>query len=48
LPERYAAALRLGDPAVVGRLDGGRCLLDLRCVPPSDDDALIAAVLACR
>jgi L-seryl-tRNA(Ser) seleniumtransferase len=48
LPERYAAALRLGDPAVVARLDGGRCLLDLRCVPPSDDDALIAAVLACR
>jgi L-seryl-tRNA(Ser) seleniumtransferase len=48
LPERYAAALRLGDPAVIGRLDGGRCLLDLRCVPPSDDDALIAAVLACR
>ncbi len=48
LPERYAAALRQGDPAVVARLDGGRCLLDLRCVPPSDDEALIAAVLACR
>jgi L-seryl-tRNA(Ser) seleniumtransferase len=48
LPERYAAALRLGDPAVVARLDGGRCLLDLRCVPPSDDEALIAAVRACR
>ena len=42
LPERYAAALRQGDPAVVARLDGGRCLLDLRCVPPSDDEALIA------
>jgi L-seryl-tRNA(Ser) seleniumtransferase len=48
LPERYAGALRLGDPAVVARLDGGRCLLDLRCVPPSDDEALIAAVRACR
>ena len=48
LPERYAPALRLGDPAVVARLEDGRCLLDLRCVPPSDDDALIAAVLACR
>jgi L-seryl-tRNA(Ser) seleniumtransferase len=48
VPERYAAALRQGDPAVVARLDGGRCLLDLRCVPPSDDEALIAAVLACR
>jgi L-seryl-tRNA(Ser) seleniumtransferase len=48
LPERYAAALRAGDPAVVGRLEGGRCLLDLRCVAVSDDDALIRAVLACR
>ncbi len=48
LPERYAAALRAGDPAVVARLEGGRCLLDLRCVEPSDDEALIAAVLACR
>ena len=33
LPERYAAPLRTGAPAVVGRLEGGRCLLDLRCVP---------------
>ena len=48
LPERYAPALRLGDPAVVARLEDGRCLLDLRCVPPSDDEAVIAAVLACR
>ncbi|MGA8633631.1 MAG: L-seryl-tRNA(Sec) selenium transferase [Candidatus Dormiibacterota bacterium] len=48
LPERYAARLRTGEPAVVGRLEGGRCLLDLRCVPASDDDALVRAVLACR
>jgi L-seryl-tRNA(Ser) seleniumtransferase len=48
LPEPYAAALRAGDPAVVARLEGGRCLLDLRCLPASDDDALIEAVLACR
>jgi L-seryl-tRNA(Ser) seleniumtransferase len=48
LPERYAEQLRAGDPAVVGRLEGGRCLLDLRGVAPSDDDALIRAVLACR
>ena len=47
LPERYAAALRTGAPAVVGRLEDGRCLLDLRTVAPSDDDALAAAVLAC-
>ncbi|MHB8489541.1 MAG: L-seryl-tRNA(Sec) selenium transferase [Candidatus Dormibacteria bacterium] len=48
LPERYAKRLRAGDPAVVARLDGGRCLLDLRCIPPSHDDALVAAVLSCR
>ena len=48
LPERYAARLRAGEPAVVGRLEGGRCLLDLRCVPASDDDTLVRAVLACR
>jgi L-seryl-tRNA(Ser) seleniumtransferase len=48
LPATYAAALRAGDPSVVARLDGGRCLLDLRCVPPSDDDALVEAVIACR
>ena len=28
--------------------EGGRCLLDLRCVPSSDDDTLVRAVLACR
>jgi L-seryl-tRNA(Ser) seleniumtransferase len=46
LPERYAAALRTGDPAVLGRIEHGRCLLDLRAVPPEADDALVAAVLA--
>ncbi len=48
LPERYAASLREGDPPVVARLEGGRCLVDLRCVSPSDDETLIRAVLACR
>jgi L-seryl-tRNA(Ser) seleniumtransferase len=48
LPERYAALLRAGDPAVVGRLEGGRCLLDLRCVPSPADDLVTRAVLACR
>ena len=46
LPEPYAAALRAGDPPVVGRLDRGRCLLDLRTVDPADDAALAAAVQA--
>ena len=48
LPERYAASLREGDPPVVARLEGGRCLVDLRCVLPSDDETLDRAVLACR
>jgi L-seryl-tRNA(Ser) seleniumtransferase len=48
LPESFAAALRAGDPAVLGRLDRGRCLLDLRALPPDADEALAAAVLACR
>jgi L-seryl-tRNA(Ser) seleniumtransferase len=46
LPERFAAALRAGDPAVLGRLEGGRCLLDLRALDPADDAALAAAVTA--
>lgn len=46
LPEDYADPLRLGSPSVVGRLEHGRCLLDLRCVPPEAERALIAAVLA--
>ncbi|MCE3555956.1 L-seryl-tRNA(Sec) selenium transferase [Pseudonocardia sp. RS11V-5] len=46
LPERFAAALRAGDPAVLGRLEGGRCLLDLRALDPADDAALAAAVAA--
>jgi L-seryl-tRNA(Ser) seleniumtransferase len=48
LPESFAAALRAGEPAVLGRLEHGRCLLDLRALPPDADDTLAAAVLACR
>jgi L-seryl-tRNA(Ser) seleniumtransferase len=47
LPERYAAALRAGDPAVLGRIEHGRCLLDLRALAPEADETLAAAVLAC-
>ena len=47
LPEPYAAALRAASPPVVGRLEAGRCLLDLRTVAPEDDALLAAAVLAC-
>ncbi|MBP2477489.1 L-seryl-tRNA(Ser) seleniumtransferase [Crossiella equi] len=45
LPEHYATALRSGSPAVVGRLDRGRCLLDLRTVAAEQDEQLRAAVL---
>ncbi len=47
LPESYAVALRAGSPPVVGRLEAGRCLLDLRTVAPEDDELLAAAVRAC-
>lgn len=46
LPEACAAALLAGDPPVVGRVEDGRCLLDLRCVPPAADAELLAAVTA--
>ncbi|MFJ8196743.1 L-seryl-tRNA(Sec) selenium transferase [Streptomyces sp. NPDC096152] len=44
LPEAYAAPLRTGADPVVGRLEAGRCLLDLRTVPPEDDERLATAV----
>ena len=46
LPEALAAPLRRGEPAVVGRLEGGRLLLDLRSVSEEHDAALTGAVLA--
>ena len=48
LPERFAGALREGRPAVLGRVSEGRCLLDLRALPPSDDPELLRLVLAAR
>jgi L-seryl-tRNA(Ser) seleniumtransferase len=44
LPERYAAPLRLGEPPVVGRVECGRLLLDLRCVPAELDPVLDTAI----
>jgi L-seryl-tRNA(Ser) seleniumtransferase len=44
---RAGAAVRRGAvPAVVGRIEDGRLLLDLRAVAPGDDELLVAAVLA--
>jgi L-seryl-tRNA(Ser) seleniumtransferase len=47
LPEAYGRPLRLGEPAVAGRVERGRLLLDLRCIPPERDADLRAAVLRC-
>jgi L-seryl-tRNA(Ser) seleniumtransferase len=48
-PLRYGPPVRGGQvPAVAGRTEGGRLLLDLRAVPPGQDDLLAAAVLAAR
>jgi L-seryl-tRNA(Ser) seleniumtransferase len=44
LPEACAAPLRAGRPAVVGRIERGRCLIDIRCVPPADDGRLAGAI----
>ena len=41
---RALKALRAGTPAVIGRIEGDRVILDLRTVPPTADDALLAAV----
>jgi L-seryl-tRNA(Ser) seleniumtransferase len=47
LPLRHGPAVRRGQvPAVVGRIERGRLLLDLRSVDPADDDTLVAAILA--
>ncbi|WP_329082900.1 L-seryl-tRNA(Sec) selenium transferase [Streptosporangium sp. NBC_01469] len=45
LPERFAVPLRTGEPPVVGRVEGGRLLLDLRAVPADRDDDVLRAVL---
>ncbi|ALG10668.1 L-seryl-tRNA(Sec) selenium transferase [Kibdelosporangium phytohabitans] len=47
LPSHYAEALRRGTRPVVGRVERGRCLLDLRTVHPDEDEELLNAVLAC-
>ncbi len=46
LPSELAARLRAGRLPVVGRVERGRCLLDLRSVPEADDDRLADAVLS--
>jgi L-seryl-tRNA(Ser) seleniumtransferase len=40
------SALRRGAPAVIGRIEDERVILDLRTVPPDADDRLASAVRA--
>ena len=46
LPVSLAEALRLGDPAVMGRVERDRLLLDLIAIDPDDDATLLQAVHA--
>lgn len=48
LPAELAAPLRTGDPVVLARVHDGSALVDLRCVPPDDDEAVAAAIKAVR
>ncbi len=43
-PDVLAARLRRDTPAIVGRVDAGRLLFDLRTVAPEEDDTVIATL----
>jgi len=43
-PNRLAHRLRTGEPAVVGRIEGGRFLLDPRTVLAGEEDELLMAL----
>jgi L-seryl-tRNA(Ser) seleniumtransferase len=45
LPERYAALLRQLPHPVLARVERGRCLVDLRCIPPNDDAFVATAII---
>ena len=47
VPAACAQQLRIGATPVLARITDGRCLVDLRCVPPEADAALTEALLAC-
>ncbi len=46
LPSLAAQLLRAGSPAVVGRVADGACLIDLRCIPETEDQNLLHAIKA--
>jgi L-seryl-tRNA(Ser) seleniumtransferase len=45
-PQRLAARLRAGEPAIVSRIERGRLLLDLRTIAPEEDQLVIASLLS--
>jgi len=45
-PSRLIDNLRAQDPPVIARIDAGRVVLDLRTVPPGEEESLAAAVAA--
>jgi len=47
-PEEAEKKLRLGEPAVIGRISEGNLLLDLRSVLPREDDLLAEAIMKLR
>jgi L-seryl-tRNA(Ser) seleniumtransferase len=47
-PKDAEIKLRLGEPAVIGRISEGNLLLDLRSVLPGEDDLLAEAILQLR
>ncbi len=46
LPAWCCEPLRRAEPPVIGRVEGGRCLLDLRALPDSSDAEMRRAVLS--
>jgi L-seryl-tRNA(Ser) seleniumtransferase len=44
--EGLVERLRAGDPIVIGRIEAGQVILDLRAIAPADDEALAAALRA--
>ena len=44
--DRLLTTLRRGRPAVIGRIQDGRVVIDLRTVPPARDQDLVAAIEA--
>lgn len=48
LPAQYGPLLRTGVVPVVGRLERGRCLLDLRTIRAEEEQSVLESVLAAR